>query len=243
MPQHTLRLFLQDVKACKDIVLCILFFILFLFLFFLFLPWPFMHEQSTATHCNTLQHSATQCNTWRPLTRERSRDRKSSVVLTASTFLSCCIWSVLRHINESCHTYQRVTSHIWMGHVTHMKEECDTCEIVMWQTWLGQVTQMHESCHTFICVMSLVWTSRLTRRIKSGHTYDWVTSHIRSHVWLSHVTHQVTRMTESRLTYESRHTYVKSMSGVTRNTRSWETRHVRSNLYMSMKEPLHVNES
>ena len=187
-----------------------------------------------AKHCNTVQHSATQCNTWRPLTRERSRDRKSSVVLTASTFLSCCIWSVLRHMNESCHTYQRVTSHIWMGHVTHMKEECDTCEIVMWQTWLGQVTQMHESCHTFICVMSLVWTSRLTRMIKSGHTYDWVTSHIRSHVWLSHVSHMshVTHMSSQWVVWQGIQGPEKPGTSEATYTCQWK------NPYMSMKARL-----
>jgi len=37
-------------------------------------------------------------------------------------------------MNESRHTYEWVTSHIWMSHVTHMNESCHTSEYVMAQT-------------------------------------------------------------------------------------------------------------
>jgi len=34
--------------------------------------------------------------------------------------------SHVTHMNESCHTYEWVMSHIWMSHVTHMNESCHT---------------------------------------------------------------------------------------------------------------------
>ena len=42
------------------------------------------------------------------------------------------IWLVrmrhVTHMNESCHKYEWVMSHIWMSHVTHMNESCHTYE-------------------------------------------------------------------------------------------------------------------
>jgi len=34
------------------------------------------------------------------------------------------------NMDESCHTYEWVMSHIWMSHVTHMKKSCRTPEFV-----------------------------------------------------------------------------------------------------------------
>jgi len=31
-------------------------------------------------------------------------------------------------VDEACHTYEWVMSHIWMSHVTHMNESCHTYE-------------------------------------------------------------------------------------------------------------------
>ena len=43
--------------------------------------------------------------------------------------------SHVTHMNESCHTYEWVVSHIfWMSHVTHMNESCHTYEWVMGYT-------------------------------------------------------------------------------------------------------------
>ena len=38
------------------------------------------------------------------------------------------VWQLrhVTHINESCHTYESVMSHISMSHVTHMNESCHT---------------------------------------------------------------------------------------------------------------------
>ena len=83
------------------------------------------------------------------------------------------------HMNESRHTYEWVTSHIWMRHVAHMNESHHTYE---WDT-----------SHTYEWVTSHIWMSHVTRTNESRHTYEWVTSH----TWMSHVTHA----------NESRHTH------------------------------------
>jgi len=109
-----------------------------------------------------------------------------------------CIWSSLRwmcqmnasrhismshvtHMNESCHTYEWVTTHIWMSHVAHMNESCRTYERV--------TSPIDASCHTYEWVISPVnesyhiWQRHVTR--------ERVTSHINEscHVWKGHVTY------------------------------------------------------
>jgi len=98
------------------------------------------------------------------------------------------------HVTQtSCHTHERVTSHIKRSHgtglnnhVTHMNESCHTYEWVM----TYQNRQIDVLCHTY----------------ESSDTSGWVMSH----VWMSHVTH----MNESCDTYvnESCHTYEWVMS-------------------------------
>jgi len=40
------------------------------------------------------------------------------------------IWvSHVKHMSESCHTYEWVMSHIWVSHVSHMSESWHTCWI------------------------------------------------------------------------------------------------------------------
>ena len=93
-----------------------------------------------------------------------------------------------------CHTYEWVTWHIWMGHVTHMNGSRHTYEWVMWHTWMSHVTHMNESCHTHEWVMFHTWMTRcitdMTHMNESCLTHEWVMSH----TWMSHVTH----MNESR---------------------------------------------
>ena len=64
---------------------------------------------------------------------------------------------VVSHMNESCYTYGCVMSHIWMSHVTHMNESCHTYK------WTSHVTLMDESCHTYERVMSHIRTSHATQ--------------------------------------------------------------------------------
>jgi len=83
------------------------------------------------------------------------------------------------HVNGSCHAYEWVMSHIWMGHVAHMNESC-----CMSQIWMCHVAHVNESRHTREWVMSHLWMSHVTPMNESYHTYEWVMSHL----WMSHVT-------------------------------------------------------
>ena len=57
-------------------------------------------------------------------------------------------------MNESCHTYEWVMSHIWMSHVTRMNKSCHTYEWVMSHR---RHACSRETCHTHEWVMSHVW--------------------------------------------------------------------------------------
>ena len=100
--------------------------------------------QHTATHCNALQH-----NRWERTTNSTAptlRRGPRGVLWTGALLLHSVAGALLlhsvaerhevrmirgTHINESCHTYEWVMSHIWMSHVTHMNESCHTYEWVM----------------------------------------------------------------------------------------------------------------
>jgi len=104
-----------------------------------------------AVHCcNTLQHTATHlCRTsWRmccsALQKHTAAHYTSLVqmlwqmrhLLHPMSHVSPMNEFYVTHLNSSSHTYEWVTSHIWMSHVTHMNESC--------------LTHMNESCHTWI---------------------------------------------------------------------------------------------
>jgi len=61
------------------------------------------------------------------------------------------------HIHESCHTYQRVMSHMSRCHFTHMNESCHTYERDMSQRSTSQVTRINESCHTHIQIETILY--------------------------------------------------------------------------------------
>ena len=81
-------------------------------------------------------------------------------------------------MNESCHTYEWVISHVWMGHVTHMNESCNTYEWVMSHIWMSHVTHMNESHHTYEWGLSYVWIF-VIHESESCHTCH-------AHVWVGH---------------------------------------------------------
>jgi len=83
-------------------------------------------------------------------------------------------------MNESCHTYEWVMSHIWMSHITHTDELCHTCKWIASNIRMDHITHINGSCHRYewvmlhICTLSvesnaLVW-------MKLSHL--WVTSYI-----------------------------------------------------------------
>jgi len=147
-------------------------------------------------------------------------------------------------MNESCHSHERVMSHIWMSHGTHMNESYHTHEWVMSLTWMSHVTHMNESCHSHEWVMSLTWMSHGTHVNESYHTYEWVMSL----TWMSHVAHMneschshewvmsltwmshVTHMNESCHTYEwvTSHTWMSHVTHMNESHHSHE--HVTSTL-------------
>jgi len=71
--------------------------------------------------------------------------------------------SHVTHMNESCHTYEWVMSHIWMSCVTHMNELCHRYEWGMSHTyeWV-----MSHTCHA-----SRAWSQRWIL-VSEKKTYD-----------------------------------------------------------------------
>jgi len=102
----------------------------------------------------------------------------------------------MRHVtrmNESCHTYEWVMSHIWMSRVTHVNASCHTYEWVMSHIWMSHVTHMNES-----------WVHRWDAAMQRAHAHRHL-----SLIRMRHVTHvneachtYVTRMNASCHTYE-----------------------------------------
>jgi len=84
---------------------------------------------------------------------------------TYDTFI--CVTSPV-HVNESCHTYECVMSHIWMTHSKHMNGSCHT----------------HE--HLSMCVAWLIHTCGMT------HSYVWHDSFMYMETRLSHMCRECT---------------------------------------------------
>jgi len=92
-------------------------------------------------------------------------------------------------MNETCHAYEWVMSHIWISHVTHISSShgpfrCFVC-VYAWVTshiWMSHVAHMNSSCHTFPHPTNPFIASSVYMN-ESRHTYEWVMLHI----WISHV--------------------------------------------------------
>ena len=130
-------------------------------------------------HRNTQEHNATHCNAVRHTLQQ--------FLWFQNVSESYCIYPPVgvTHVNESRHTCEWVTSHMWMSHVTHVNESCHTCEWVMSRMWMSRVTHVNESCHKCEWVMSHTWLSHVTHVNESCHTFEWVMSRM----WMSHVAH------------------------------------------------------
>jgi len=109
-------------------------------------------------------------------------------------------------MNESCHMYERVRSHILMSHVTRMNESCHTYEWVMSHVWKSQVSHINESCHTYQWVRSDASHTHVK-------TYEWVRSHVKmSHgtrINDSHIKELRTGITHTH-TYTHTHTHART---------------------------------
>jgi len=137
----------------------------------------------------------------------------------------------VRHINESCRIYERVTSHIHTSHVTPMNSSSPSHECVTSNIQTSRVRYMNECdtyeegmshicIHTNACsqtyrrVMSDIWMSRVSHTNESCHTCEFGKSQTWNHFkhtdeschtyeWvMSHIqTSHVTRTNESCHTY------------------------------------------
>jgi len=77
-------------------------------------------------------------------------------------------------MNESCHTYEWVMSHVESSQVAHINESRNKYEWVMSHIWMSHVTHMNESCHTYEWVMSHIWKRRGAHSIESCRKNRWL---------------------------------------------------------------------
>jgi len=114
-------------------------------------------------------------------------------------------------VNESCLTYERLMSDVWMCHVSHTNESGLMYKWVTSRRTHGWDTSLktNESCHTHEWGMSHKWMSHVSHMNESRHgneaclTNEWVMSHI----WMSHVT---------GMRHVARDAFLARMSHVTR---------------------------
>ena len=78
-------------------------------------------------------------------------------------------------MNESCHTYEWVMSHIWMSHVTHTNKSCHTC----------QPNNRNESMERDVPDQ---WSPKRHQHLEHVHSYMYHDSLI-CVTWLIHVCH------------------------------------------------------
>jgi len=167
-------------------------------------------------------------------------------------------------MNESCHTYEWVMSHVWMSHVTHMNESCHTYESV--------VRVRNAVCHTHIGMShthrTKCWNgAELFHPWMSYVIYQWIMSVISVmsptnepfHVWMSRVIYQsvmcvilvISRMNESFHVWMSHVIYQAVMSPIKDSFHVWtspvahtnESCHAYNTWYLQMWSPSkHWNE-
>jgi len=89
-------------------------------------------------------------------------------------------------MNESCHTYEWVMSHIWMSHVTHTNASRHTHECVMAYIWMSDTPYFNES-HEWVTPHTYMrhthtYTSHATHMNEWYHTFKGV-------IWVRHTSH------------------------------------------------------
>ena len=144
-----------------------------------------------------------------------------------------CQWLLFWHSTAHPLLCVRVTSHMWMSHVTHVDESCHTCGWIMPHMWMNHATRTNEEWPMYEWVVSHIWMRHCTRTIESCpciwmshvtrlilscaiascHTYEGVTYTNESchvHTWV------MSRTYMSHVTYihESCHTYAWVMSHI-----------------------------
>jgi len=79
----------------------------------------------------------------------------------ASNIMGWLWMSYLSHMNESCLTYEGLTSRMWMSHGTHLNESCLTH--VRHDSFIREteLTHMCEVSHSYVRHDSFIWETRL----------------------------------------------------------------------------------
>jgi len=88
------------------------------------------------------------------------------------------------HMDTSCHTYERVTPHIFMGHITHVNQPPEHLADRRKLPALIDA-RVHESRHTCQWVTAHICISHSTHMNESLHTY----SRVMPHIFMRHITH------------------------------------------------------
>jgi len=127
--------------------------------------------------------------------------------------VKCVTWLIhmwishVTRINESCHTYEWVMSHRWVSHVTHINEWVMSHISMSHVTHMQRgVTDVNQSRHPYSRVLLPMQMRQVTciNENVTCHLYERVVSHI----WISHVTHEVLHHTEllrlSRMSHVAR---------------------------------------
>ena len=125
--------------------------------------------------------------------------RTLSISCSTPTFWGTHEWVTTR-VNELCHTYEWVVSHIWMSHVKHMNESCHivTSHSYMWHDsfiYLTCLIRIHDMTHSYVwhdsfeCVTWLcdIYMSDVTHSYLLQRTIWWLihTCEI-NHSWMGH---------------------------------------------------------
>ena len=137
------------------------------------------HEHDS---CHTwewhVRHDSLLCVTW--LIHKSTMTHSYHMCVT----FSCVTWLIVmcdmthswvhrttafhEEMNESCHTWGWVVSHVWMSHVTYLNESCHILEWVMSQMRTSHVTRVNVSCHTCECVMSHMRMSSVMHPVEAS---------------------------------------------------------------------------
>ena len=127
--------------------------------------------------------------------------------------------SHVTRMNESCHTYEWVMSHVWRSHVTRMNESCHTYEWVTSYIWKHTNESWHRGWTSFN-----MWRSHGTKSFPNGCGDLWGIW-VMAYVRMRHVTH-INKSCPTRKCGPSR----KTMSSVTHmnelcHTQEWALSH------------------
>ena len=145
---------------------------------------------TTATYCNTPQHTTTHLNDNTPFQHEGKSKR---LRITCGTN-SKKGWEVKQNSTKQIKTFwiaYGANKRVWeppkkrkyernrTSHVTHIKTSIHAWhKWVMSHVWMDWVSRLNESCHTYEWVMSYMSMSHVTHMNEPFHTYKWVMSHV-----------------------------------------------------------------